>query len=252
MNISHCLIVLTIIILLICILHYNSIPRYNLAFYTCFYGSENNLAFKIPNLPSNKYDYYYFTNNTTILDKIKGTKWIGIYDNKPVSNDIIESCMYGKYVKVLPNNTLLQKYEYTCFLDSKLDKISDTRIEYLIGTYMVNTDKALLLREHAFMKDSNIWSEYNESLRQERYKKQKDKMLKYIHDKLENGFKETISSNSQCGLLIRNMKHPIISEINKTWYLNIQEAGIQDQISFFFVKQVYDKYIYDFKEYPFT
>jgi hypothetical protein len=242
MNISYLLIVLTIIILLICILHYNKIPTYNLAFYTCFYGSENNLAFKIPELPSDKYDCYYFTNNTTILEKIKETKWIGIYDNKPVSNDSIESCMYGKYVKVLPNNTLLQQYEYTCFLDSKLEKISDTRIEFLISNYMVNTDKALLIREHTFMKDGSIWSEYNESLRQERYKKQKDKMLKYIHDKLENGFKETISSKSQCGLLIRNMKHPMISEINKTWYLNIQEAGIQDQISFFFVKRLSDPF----------
>lgn len=251
MNPAYFLIVLILIILLICILHMNNIHRYNLAFYTCFYGSESNHSFKIPKIPSDKYDCYYFTNNKKILEMIKETKWIGIYDNQPVTDDIIESCMYGKYVKVLPNTTLLQKYDYTCFLDSKLDKISDNRIEYLIDTYMVNTDKALLLREHVLITDANIWNEYNDSLKQERYIKQKDKILKYIYDKLENGFKETISSHSQCGLLIRNMKHPMISEINKSWYLNIQECGIQDQISFFFVKQVYDKYIYDFKEYPF-
>ncbi len=238
--------------MLLCIMQYNKIPKYNLAFYTCFYGSENNPAFKIPKIPSDKYDCYYFTNNKKILDMTKETRWLGVYDNKPVTDDIIESCMYGKYIKVLPNNTLLQKYAYTCFLDSKLDKISDTRIEYLITKYMVNMDKALLLREHEFVKTANIWNEYNESLLQERYTKQKDKMLKYIHDKLENGFKETISTHGQCGLLIRNMNHPLISQINKSWYLNIQECGIQDQISFFFVKQLYEKYIYNFKEYPFT
>ena len=33
----------------------------NLAFYTCFYGSINNVAFKIPEIPSLKYKCYYYT-----------------------------------------------------------------------------------------------------------------------------------------------------------------------------------------------
>jgi hypothetical protein len=243
--------ILILILIVVIILLIKNNKKYNLAFYTCFYGSESNIAFKVPELPSEKYDCYYFTNNKKILSMIKGTKWIGIYDDKPVTEDIIESCMYGKYVKVLPNNTNLQKYDYTCFLDSKLKKISESMIENLINTYMVNTDKALLLREHTIIKDPNIWNEFNESMKQERYSTQRKQILNYINKKLESGFKETIDTHSQCGLLVRKMNHPKISEVNNTWYENIQECGIQDQISFFFVKQSYDKYIYSFNEDPF-
>ena len=52
---------------------------YNLAFYTCFYGSNTNRAFKIPRIPSIKYPCYYYTNNIALLEKIKSSKWIGIF-----------------------------------------------------------------------------------------------------------------------------------------------------------------------------
>jgi hypothetical protein len=48
------------------------------------------------------------------------------------------------------------------------------------------------------------------------------------------------------------MKHEKIKEINNTWYQHIQECGIQDQISFFFVKQLFNDYIYPFTEIPFV
>ena len=44
------------------------------------------------------------------------------------------------------------------------------------------------------------------------------------------------------------MKHEKINLINETWYAHIQECGIQDQISFFFVKQLFDAYIFPFTE----
>ena len=37
-----------------------------------------------------------------------------------------------------------------------------------------------------------------------------------------------------------NMKHNKINTINTTWYQHIKECGIQDQISFFFVKQLFN------------
>lgn len=47
------------------------------------------------------------------------------------------------------------------------------------------------------------------------------------------------------------MKHEKINEINTTWYQDIQECGIQDQLLFFFVKQLFDC-IYSFVEQPFV
>jgi hypothetical protein len=48
------------------------------------------------------------------------------------------------------------------------------------------------------------------------------------------------------------MKHVKMVEINTTWYEHINECGIQDQISFFFVKQLFNDNIYPFVENPFN
>lgn len=42
----------------------------NLAFYTCFYGSDVNTSFKIPEIPSLKYNCYYFTKNHSMIVKL--------------------------------------------------------------------------------------------------------------------------------------------------------------------------------------
>ena len=41
-------------------------------------------------------------------------------------------------------------------------------------------------------------------------------------------------------------------ELNNTWYKHIQECGIQCQISFFFVKQLFPDIIVSFTENPFV
>jgi len=40
-------------------------------------------------------------------------------------------------------------------------------------------------------------------------------------------------------------------EINTEWFKHIQECGIQCQISLFFIKQLFDDFIYPFTENPF-
>lgn len=226
---------------------------YNLAFYTCFYGSDNNPAFKIPLVPSLNYKCYYFTNNKKLLNLIKNTKWIGIYDEKgnTINDDDIQSCMNGKHVKICPQEyTILKEYDYLCFLDSKLQKINEKLIENFIQKYFIKDNFALLLRKHWFVKP-NIWSEYNESMIQLRYKKHEEQYKSYINNQLNNGLDETTLFHCACGLLIRNMKHPETNNINNTWYKHVEECGIQDQISFFFVKQLFKGFIFPFTEIPF-
>jgi len=225
--------------------------KYNLAFYTCFYGSDDNLSFKIPELPSNKYDCYYFSNNMNLLKKLKNTKWLAIYDNKPVSTDIIESCMLSKHVKVSPELfPFLKDYDYTCFLDSKLDWVSEKFVEKFIKKYFIDQNYALLIREHETIKDS-VWNEYSASMSQTRYVLQKDQYMSYIYKQIKKGLSENTERHCQCGFLIRNMNHPIIPELDNTWQSHIEECGIQDQISFFFVKQLFKEHIHIFKESPF-
>lgn len=42
--------------------------KYNLAFYTYFIGSNNNIAYKIP---SETYKCYFYTNNKNLYSEIK-------------------------------------------------------------------------------------------------------------------------------------------------------------------------------------
>jgi hypothetical protein len=225
---------------------------YNLAFYTYFYGSDANPAFKIPVLPSLKYKCYYYTNNITIIENLKNTNWIGVYDDKPTTDDLIESCMVGKRVKTMPHEYIeLKDYDYLCFLDSKLQHVDEMFVEDFINKYFIEKNYALLLREHWFIRN-NVWHEYNESMLQHRYILESEKYINYIQNQIKNGLSEITEHHCACGFLIRNMKHENIVEINKTWYQHIQECGIQDQISFFFVKQLFNESILPFTEIPFV
>lgn len=254
------LLIITLIFFLF-LLNYNTKENYtneiektplNLSFYTYFYGSNDNPAYKIPELPSTKYKCYYFTNNNSIIDKLKDTGWIGVYDNKPTNDDLIESNMVGKRLKAMPQEyNELQSYDYLCFLDSKLGKVNEDFVEKMIDTYFIKQDYALLLRKHHFIND-NVWNEYNESMKQERYIMEKEKYKKYIQKQLDASLSENTDQHCQCNLLIRNMKHRTMIDINNTWYQHIQDCGIQDQISFFFVKQLFNDYILPFTENPFV
>ena len=224
----------------------------NLAFYTYFYGSNQNASFKIPSIPSLHYKCYYYTNNKTLIKQLNKTKWIGIYDDKPTHDDEIESCMVGKHIKTMPHKYKeLKNYDYLCYLDSKLNKVSEKFVEKMINKYCIQQNYALLLREHWHVHD-NVWNEYNLSMRQDRYVKQSHQYRKYIQKQIDNGLSETVKKHCACGFLIRNMKHPHMVDINTTWYKHIQECGIQDQISFFFVQQLFPKDIHAFTEIPFV
>jgi len=225
---------------------------YNLAFYTYFYGSNNNTAFKIPELPSLKYKCYYYTNNIDMIEVLKQTEWIGIYDDKPMSDDLIESCMVGKHTKTMSHEYYeLKDYDYLCYFDSKVGKVNENFVEKYIHKYFIEQNYALLLRKHWHIHD-NVWNEYNESILQERYRLESEKYRNYITKQVNAGLSVLTDQHCACGFLIKNMKHEKMIEINTVWLKHIQECGIQDQISFFFVKQLFNDYIYPFTEIPYV
>jgi len=236
----------------------------NLAFYTYFYGSDNNRAFKIPNIPSLKYNCYYYTNNKTMIEKIKETKWIGIFidkqtiDKNTETNETNESNMFGKHIKTCPGEYKeLKNYDYLCFFDTKVDNVCETGIEDFITKYFIEQKYALIIREHYYINSTNlkrnvsVWDEYKESMYHKRYQIDAKQYYRYIQKQINNGFQETTKDHCACGYLIRNMKHEKINEINTTWYEHIQECGVQDQLSFFFVKQLFEGYILSSNNMPF-
>jgi hypothetical protein len=183
----------------------------------------------------------------------KSSAWICVFDeNFQESNDASVSCMMSKRVKVLPHlYAELTGYDYLCFLDSKLGKVSDSFVEKIIEKYFIKQNYAMLLRQHWFIKDS-VWNEFNESLKQDRYLNESGMYFKYIERQIvEEGLCEITKQHCACGFIVRNMRNRVTREINEMWFQHIQECGIQDQISFFFVKQHFEAFIDAFCESPF-
>jgi hypothetical protein len=223
-------------------------PMQSLVFYTGFYGTKSNPAFVIPKVPSEKYHCYYFTNNREMLVRLRATKWIGILDNQPETDDEIVSTMYSKRMKAVPEQfEVLNKYDYTCYLDSKLN-VSESFVEKMIDTYFVRDQYALLIRRHTFL--HSVREEFHESMKQDRYIKERDRYLQYIKKQIDSGLSEISGSHCQTGFIIRNMKHPNTRNIDSTWYDHIKDCGIECQISFPFIKQLFSKDIYVFSESP--
>jgi len=224
----------------------------NLAFYTYFFGSNNNMAFAIPAIPSLKYKCYYYTNNKNILEKLKSTNWITIFIDKKFNDDVYEPNMFGKHLKAMPQEyEELNDYDYLCFLDSKLDELNEPFIENFIEKYFIEDNYALILRNHPSITSNSVWTEFSLSMYQSRYYYERYKYHSYITNQIASGLTDKTEYHCASGFLIRNMKHKKIIELNNTWYNHIQQCGIQCQISLFFVKQLFNDCIFPFKENPF-
>ena len=215
---------------------------FDLAFYTCYYGPDKNGSYVIPRVPSTKYNCYYYTNNKNLFNELQNTKWIAILDHKHSSDDLIETTFLSKHIRTSPHKyDELANYSYLCGFDSK-QQVSEKFIEDSISEYFVKNNFAIALRKHPWRGDGGVWAEFEESMMQERYARQRDCYVNYIHKQLASGLKHT-GPMFAGGWVIRNMKHPKTEEINNTWYNHIIECGIQDQISLFFVNQLFQEYI---------
>jgi len=108
----------------------------------------------------------------------------------------------------------------------------------------------MLLREH-WCVSGNVWEEAYESMFQHRYYLQCQTIFDYMKAQIAKGFSPITEKHCATGLLIKNMKHDRTRELELLWYEHIQSCGIQCQISFFFVKQLFEGLIHPFPENPF-
>ncbi len=199
----------------------------NIGFYTCFYGDNNNTAFQIPEIPVTidghggvphrqlNSKYYYYTNNKSLLAELEDTDWIGIFDDQPLTSSTLDSCMISKRIKAMPNEYLeLRKYDYLCYLDSKVNQINEKVVLDLVSEHFMGGDKAILMRQHWYI-DNNVWEEFEEAMNQRRYRLEKDKYIDYINSQLREGLNETDDSHCATGFILRDMNHRYINDINK-------------------------------------
>lgn len=211
-----------------------------IVFYTSFFGSDNNKANHIPILPSESYDCLYFTNNRVTIEKLDETGWIGIFVDIPISDDVVQCAFQSKIYKACPHRfSELKKYEYSCYFDTKL-KVNDKIVEEQIEN-MEKDNKLLVMSRHKFL--SNVMAEFHEAMCQQRYRKDHDRYWSYIHGMVAKGFRLEMPTHYITGYIVR--KHcDEIEKMGEAWYENILECGIECQISFFFIQQMFPDIIY--------
>ena len=144
--------------------------------------------------------------------------------------------MTAKDLKARPyNNHHLKRYNYTIFLDSKKAVQEEHALTILRS---IPRDKPIAIREHDFIRPPvNVWTEFEEAMKQERYTWQRTQVQQYVNQKLSKGYVETLPVHFWCSFIIRDMRNATTKLIGDAWYSDILECGIEDQISMFFVYQ---------------
>jgi hypothetical protein len=208
-----------------------------LAIYTCFFGSDTNWTNVILD-PIDGVDCYYFTNNPNTFHRLQSTRWKPVWVNLPVSSDNLVSAEQTKRLRCCPwEYEQLKPYPYICWVDSKLRITHPERIHQIVSELEVS-DAVWAFTLHP-IKYTNVWGEFHEAMKHEKYARQRDQNIAYIQSRLALGFDAMKPQRTCCGFNIRK-QCPLAKEMGELWLSEIQECGIEDQISFQFVHQKYE------------
>ena len=225
-----------------------NVDNSKIAFVTGYIGQGPT---NIPTITKNVHSYF-ITNNKELSDNLIKknifTKVITI-NNIPIINskssvyNYVKNTMSCKILKVFPQTFLEKKYDFVVWYDNKFSvNVNDTI--RVINSW--NNSHSLILHKHPFL--NNVKEEFIESMKQSRYRYEKDKYIKYINLCNNKGLVNNYKFHSQCGYIIYNLKHSMTNKIQKEWMNNIKKCGIQDQISFnLFRQNNYEEYIGEYK-----
>jgi hypothetical protein len=208
----------------------------NLAVYSTYCGTLQNLTFC-----ARRYDHYpayFITNNREVLPVAQANGWIPLFlDGMEPSDDPIVSATQAKLAKAMPHRfEVLSQYDFLFYTDDKY-KLQETILPGLAASMRANRSP-MAMKLHPWLKP-NVLLEYTESLGQKRYFDQRGMMIAYISSQLMAGLKVQTDRHFTTNCILRDMRHPDIAAINETWYQHIQACGIECQVSFFFVAQLF-------------
>ena len=225
-----------------------------IAFYSCFFGNDTNDRNRIPKCPSLHNDCYFFTNNPNTYSALENTGWKGVYlgDKIPVKSNATESAMDAKHLKACPYMYKeLQNYDATCYIDSSLTITSLSQIITMAEETFKYSNYWMIIARHPFISETWLPSarnEFNNAMLQPRYAVERENYEKYMSEQIASGLLETDDIHFATGFIIRKncMEARHLGEI---WYHHIKMCGIECQISFFFVQQMFKGGIYGIEPY---
>jgi hypothetical protein len=208
----------------------------NLAVYSTYCGTLQNLTFcarRYENYPA-----YFITNNRDVLPVAEANGWIPLLlEGMEPSDDPIVSATQAKLAKALPHRfEPLSQYDFLFYTDDKY-KLQETILPGLAASMRANRSP-MAMKLHPWL-TPNVLLEYTESLGQKRYFDQRQMMIAYMTSQLNAGLKVQTDRHFTTNCILRDMRHPEIAALNETWYQHIQACGIECQVSFFFVAQLF-------------
>jgi hypothetical protein len=221
-----------------------------IAFYTCFFGADSNERNKIPPSPKLN-DCFFFTNNPNTYANLENTDWTPVFVDIPVKNNLTMDAMDAKHLKACPYMyPQLNGYDATCYFDSAL-KVNTEEVIELANNAFTYSNYNMLIARHPFI--SATWppsarSEFANAMLQPRYAAEREKYEKYMAEQIQSGLLETDDIHYATGFIVRknNMEMRRLGEV---WYRHIMTCGIECQISFFFVQQMFKGKIYGIEPY---
>lgn len=209
-----------------------------LAVYTGFFGTSDNWANVVIDSPPGL-DCYYFTNNPDTYAGLEHTSWKRVWVDLPILPDANEGARQSKHLRCCPQDyPELREYEYLVWMDSKL-KVTDVT-KLLEAVEDLRHSGAVWAFTRHPLPYTSVWDEYTQAIQYEKYAIDQDRYHAYIESRLKAGYREDVPQRVCCGFNIRK-QGPKVDAIGRRWLLEIQECGIEDQISFQFVHQAHEE-----------
>jgi hypothetical protein len=158
---------------------------------TCVIGCIFGKNFSAVYPAVNNYDAYFFCNNPEMKPVIEAAGWNYIFFDAPMSDDDAISSFESKYIKFLQflrheRFEYFKKYDKIIYTDHKLE-LKDEHIKYLLDNL---GDYSILIRNNGIADRRNIWEEFADAMRQERYYRFRRETIDYIREKMQEGYKD--------------------------------------------------------------
>lgn len=223
-----------------------------IAVYYCFIGESTYPSAVIPKIPivckiHNPIDFYFFTQNEEIFKRASLVPGLKCRLIECDATSQIDQVMASKFYKVLPHKIPeLKEYDYTLYLDTKLEISTPAWGVTLTEDFIKSTftpDLKFGVFKHLVTRNS-LDDEIKESFLQKRYLDQSDKIGEYILNKeVFEKYGTDCEIFFQSGYLFRKMNDPLVEEICEHWMEEIEKCGTQCQISFHYVYKKYKEHI---------
>jgi beta-1,4-mannosyl-glycoprotein beta-1,4-N-acetylglucosaminyltransferase len=206
-------------------------------------------------------DSFFVINDLDIAEQATALGYIAVVlAHIPTVNASTEvsivNAMHSKLLKVFPqmlaSRATGKTYDFVIWMDNKYD-IDWQRAWATINNWPQNA--AVMMPRPVVC--CGINKTFNDCMKQERYAIGRNQLQAYIDKQVNEGFSLTEADprddhSFATGFIVYNMHHENTTKIQALWYEHIQQAGIQCQISMFFVAQRFRQNIAVYHERWFT